>query len=168
MFFDVTVGAGGASIPLPEGHAAFVSLELARREYSGNGSLGAALEIAQKRTVFTTHTPVPAGHDRFPLDLARGVLGAARVNALEVLGCCDSELNMTRVGLTLSQQPPIRTSAYPCQAKTGPPIRSSVLGVAKWLVTSAKNVPGARWILSRTCRTGYPFATTCSQRPMRR
>src|SRR6185503_10577202 len=39
-------------VHLNEGPAAFVSLELARREYSGNGSLGAAMEVASKRTVF--------------------------------------------------------------------------------------------------------------------
>src|SRR6188472_654045 len=52
-------------VHLNEGHAAFVSLELARREYSGNGSLSAALEIARTKTIFTTHTPVPAGNDTY-------------------------------------------------------------------------------------------------------
>src|SRR3954470_10124818 len=61
-------------VHLNEGHAAFVSLELARREYSGNGSLGAALEVASKRTVFTTHTPVPAGNDTYPAAQVESVL----------------------------------------------------------------------------------------------
>ena len=39
---------------------------LARRASSGGGSLKAALEIARKRTIFTTHTPVPAGNDTYP------------------------------------------------------------------------------------------------------
>src|SRR4051794_12022486 len=59
-------------VHLNEGHAAFVSLELAR--VSGNGSLSAALGIAQKRTVFTTHTPVPAGNDTYPAAQVEGVL----------------------------------------------------------------------------------------------
>ena len=60
------MGIEPSIVHLNEGHAAFVSLELARREYSGNGSLSAALEIARRRTVFTTHTPVPAGNDTYP------------------------------------------------------------------------------------------------------
>src|SRR3954451_24425864 len=60
------MGIEPSIVHLNEGHAAFVSLELARREYSGNGSLSAALEIAKQRTVFTTHTPVPAGNDTYP------------------------------------------------------------------------------------------------------
>src|SRR3954447_26750527 len=61
-------------VHLNEGHAAFVSLELARREYSGNGSIAAALEVAKQRTIFTTHTPVPAGNDTYPASQAAGVL----------------------------------------------------------------------------------------------
>src|SRR4029079_4306497 len=40
----------------------FSDLDRTRRTYSGNGSIKAALEIAQKRTVSPTHTPVPAGN----------------------------------------------------------------------------------------------------------
>jgi starch phosphorylase len=88
---------------LNEGHSSLLALELFAEELARPpGDRDGAIERTKRKCVFTTHTPVPAGHDRFPLDLARGVLGAARVNALEVLGCCDSELNMTRVGLTLS------------------------------------------------------------------
>ncbi len=53
-------------VHLNEGHAAFVSLELARRETANNGSLEGALELARRRTIFTTHTPVPAGNDTYP------------------------------------------------------------------------------------------------------
>ncbi|MDQ6966873.1 MAG: alpha-glucan family phosphorylase, partial [Mariprofundaceae bacterium] len=53
-----------------EGHAAFIVLERARELVSGQGlSFEVALEIVRASTVFTTHTPVPAGHDIFPLDL---------------------------------------------------------------------------------------------------
>ena len=57
------------------------SLELARREYSGSGSIKTALEIAQKRTVFTTHTPVPAGNDTYPAHQVEGVLEPHRRHA---------------------------------------------------------------------------------------
>ncbi len=62
-------------VHLNEGHAAFVTLEMARRETSGAGSLKAALEIARRRTVFTTHTPVPAGNDTYPAGQVAEVLG---------------------------------------------------------------------------------------------
>lgn len=58
------LGIDPSIVHLNEGHAAFASLELAR--VSGHDSLTAALEAASKRTVFTTHTPVPAGNDTYP------------------------------------------------------------------------------------------------------
>src|SRR5205823_4527005 len=60
------LGVEPGIVHLNEGHAAFVALEMARRESSGNGSLRAALEVARRLTVFTTHTPVPAGNDTYP------------------------------------------------------------------------------------------------------
>jgi starch phosphorylase len=62
-------------VHLNEGHAAFVSLEMARRETSGDGSLQGALDIARRRTVFTTHTPVPAGNDTYPAQQVAETLG---------------------------------------------------------------------------------------------
>ncbi|HWK25538.1 MAG TPA: alpha-glucan family phosphorylase [Solirubrobacter sp.] len=55
------LGIDPGIVHLNEGHAAFVSLELARRV---DGDFAAARE----RTVFTTHTPVPAGNDTYPAD----------------------------------------------------------------------------------------------------
>lgn len=50
-----------------EGHSAFMALERAR-EFVGKGhSFEEAKELVKKETVFTTHTPVPAGNDEFPL-----------------------------------------------------------------------------------------------------
>ncbi|MBE2320879.1 alpha-glucan family phosphorylase [Solirubrobacter sp. CPCC 204708] len=76
-------------VHLNEGHAAFASLELAKREYSGQGSLGPALDVARQRTVFTTHTPVPAGNDTYPAHQVESVLehmaGTLGVNASEVI-----------------------------------------------------------------------------------
>ncbi len=52
-----------------EGHAGFLGLERIR-EYTGRGlGFDEALELCRAGTVFTTHTPVPAGIDRFPLEL---------------------------------------------------------------------------------------------------
>lgn len=50
---------------LNEGHAAFSTLERIRERVAGGLSFGAAVEQVAASTVFTTHTPVPAGHDLF-------------------------------------------------------------------------------------------------------
>ena len=51
-----------------EGHAAFMILERIREYAKGGLPFAAALEATASNTVFTTHTPVSAGHDVFPLD----------------------------------------------------------------------------------------------------
>jgi starch phosphorylase len=50
---------------LNEGHAAFCALERLRQEVSGGRGVESAVERVRASTLFTTHTPVPAGHDRF-------------------------------------------------------------------------------------------------------
>jgi glycogen phosphorylase len=73
-------------IHLNEGHAALAPLELAR---DGNGdALHDALARARARTVFTTHTPVPAGNDSYPPDQIEAVVGRLAVE----LGCSPQEL----------------------------------------------------------------------------
>jgi glycogen phosphorylase/synthase len=59
-----------------EGHAAFINFErirdLVHREFL---TFEEALEVVRSSSLFTTHTPVPAGHDRFPEDLLRIYIG---------------------------------------------------------------------------------------------
>jgi glycogen phosphorylase len=63
-------------IHLNEGHAAFAAVELTRELLAaGHGSFQAAAEQAAAGVVFTTHTPVAAGHDYFPHDLLERYLG---------------------------------------------------------------------------------------------
>lgn len=57
-----------------EGHAAFIGLERLREYVSQNLSFGEALELVRCSSLFTTHTPVPAGHDAFSEDLLRTYL----------------------------------------------------------------------------------------------
>jgi starch phosphorylase len=59
-----------------EGHAAFLVLERARERMQFGLSFDAALETVAASTVFTTHTPVPAGHDHFSPDMMRHYFGA--------------------------------------------------------------------------------------------
>lgn len=58
-----------------EGHCAFAVLERWREEIASGKHASAALEAAKKDFVFTTHTPVPAGHDRFNWELVKDALG---------------------------------------------------------------------------------------------
>jgi starch phosphorylase len=59
------MGIDPSVVHLNEGHAAFASLELARSEVASGAALDDALAGARARTVFTTHTPVPAGNDTY-------------------------------------------------------------------------------------------------------
>jgi len=90
-----------------EGHAALLSIGLLEARLRG-ASLETATEedrlaIAQ-HCVFTTHTPVPAGHDQFGIDQMYTVLGAERGKTLERFGCMHNALlNMTYVALRFSR-----------------------------------------------------------------
>ena len=71
-------------IHLNEGHAALAPLELAAGgEHQGQDGLDAALQRARARTVFTTHTPVPAGNDSYPVAEIEAAVGrvAAQLGA---------------------------------------------------------------------------------------
>ena len=90
-----------------EGHAALLSLALLE-ERIGSPVLGSAqdtdIEEVRRQCVFTTHTPVPAGHDQFTRDLMRDVLGPERTAALSVTHCCpEDQLDMTFLGLRFSR-----------------------------------------------------------------
>ncbi|HVL94563.1 MAG TPA: alpha-glucan family phosphorylase [Solirubrobacteraceae bacterium] len=62
-------------VHLNEGHAAFASLAQAQSALNGGGrSFDDALESVRQRTIFTTHTPVPAGNDTYPPDQVAATL----------------------------------------------------------------------------------------------
>ncbi len=54
---------------LNEGHASFAAVELLRRRLEAGDSFQAALKEVKQQLVFTTHTPVKAGHDEFPFHM---------------------------------------------------------------------------------------------------
>jgi starch phosphorylase len=88
-----------------EGHAALLTLQLLDEHASdmGRTSLTSAdVEAVHEKCVFTTHTPVPAGHDQFPMDLVTKVLGRLDVEDLKDVLCCEGVLNMTFLAMNLS------------------------------------------------------------------
>jgi starch phosphorylase len=64
-----TLGIDYAAVHLNEGHPAFALLERVRERVERGTDFEEALAEVQATSVFTTHTPVPAGHDVFPVDL---------------------------------------------------------------------------------------------------
>jgi len=87
---EVVLGMGGVKMlralgyesierfHMNEGHASLLTLQLLmeRAELAnGTGLTAADVDAVRERCVFTTHTPVPAGHDRFPIEMVRSVLG---------------------------------------------------------------------------------------------
>lgn len=98
-----------------EGHSAFAGLErLAQTMRRYNIDLKTAREIVPRSTIFTTHTPVAAGHDEFPADMVRPFLVSMEphlgTSANEILswgqpadGGPDSPLSMFVLGVRMAQ-----------------------------------------------------------------
>jgi len=90
---------------LNEGHAALLMLALLEEQISVGSQPSTvpaqAIEAVRAQCVFTTHTPVPAGHDRFRPELARQVLGERQWTHLVQCGQ-ERGLNMTDLGLRSS------------------------------------------------------------------
>jgi starch phosphorylase len=94
-----------------EGHAGFLGVERIREYVERGLHFDEALEMCRAGTVFTTHTPVPAGIDRFPIDLVRRQFGGQgeteRILALgaESFAGGDPEVfNMAVMGMRLAQR----------------------------------------------------------------
>ncbi|MGB8259921.1 MAG: alpha-glucan family phosphorylase [Terracidiphilus sp.] len=115
---EIVLGMGGVRMAkalghrinvfhMNEGHAALLTLGLLESQLGG-GPLGAAtqadIDAVRVRCVFTTHTPVPAGHDRFSTEQAIRILGGDRTARLERMGCFrEGMLNMTLLALRFSR-----------------------------------------------------------------
>ncbi|MGA3009970.1 MAG: alpha-glucan family phosphorylase [Terracidiphilus sp.] len=115
---EIVLGMGGARMAsalghkvnvhhMNEGHAALLTLALLERQLGGgplNGAKEADIEQVRNQCVFTTHTPVPAGHDRFSTEQAIRILGGDRTARLETMDCFrDEMLNMTLLALHFSR-----------------------------------------------------------------
>ena len=82
---EILLGVGGVKLlralgrdpdifHMNEGHAAFLALELIREKMAAGSSFNESLAATRKNCIFTTHTPVPAGHDRFSSELVNYAL----------------------------------------------------------------------------------------------
>src|ERR1700683_4791700 len=115
---EIVLGMGGVRMAhalglrvnvyhMNEGHAALLTLALLESQLGGgpqNAATDADIEVVRRRCVFTTHTPVPAGHDRFSTEQSTRILGGDRTARLEQLGCFrDGLLNMTLLALRFSR-----------------------------------------------------------------
>ena len=87
-----------------EGHAALLTLSLLAQRAGPEAVTDEHKAWVRDRCVFTTHTPVPAGHDTFPLALAETVLGGRVTRmALDVGACPAGRLNMSELAIHLSR-----------------------------------------------------------------
>ena len=89
-----------------EGHSAFLTLALLEERSATRLKHRVSeteIEAVRQQCVFTTHTPVPAGHDRFPETLVRQVLGGPYAAILSDLGVMNNDLNMTELALRFSR-----------------------------------------------------------------
>jgi starch phosphorylase len=90
-----------------EGHAALLAIGLLESRVAPSPlhtATEADAETVKQTCVFTTHTPVPAGHDKFGLDQMMQVLGPDRSSAIERFGCLHNDLlNMTYLALRFSR-----------------------------------------------------------------
>jgi starch phosphorylase len=90
-----------------EGHSAFLTVALLEEELEEQNATAVndeMIEAVRRQCVFTTHTPVAAGHDQFPIDLVRQVLGPQRTSLVQDSRCLlDSTLNMTYLALRFSR-----------------------------------------------------------------
>ena len=90
-----------------EGHSALLILDLIEQQMQKQDSardIDESIETIRGACVFTTHTPVPAGHDKYTRLLPHQVLGDKRAELLEATRCCEKgTLNMTLLALKCSQ-----------------------------------------------------------------
>ena len=98
--------SGVETYHMNEGHSALLTLALLEAQLAACNRARVTEEdvsLIRKRCVFTTHTPVPAGHDHFSRELVDRILGGQRARLLESAGCYhDGQLNMTYLALRCS------------------------------------------------------------------
>ena len=114
---EVILGIGGvrmlralghqsiARFHMNEGHASLLTVALLDEHAQLAGRKGfnrEDVEAVRGQCVFTTHTPVAAGHDRLPVEMAMRVLGRNELIAMKDVFCFDNAWNITYLALNLS------------------------------------------------------------------
>ncbi|MGH7848133.1 MAG: alpha-glucan family phosphorylase, partial [Candidatus Binatia bacterium] len=114
---EVVLGVGGvrmlralgytdvARFHMNEGHSSLIALELLDEHARAVGRTSMTyqdVEAVRRQCIFTTHTPVPAGHDKFPLDLVAKVIGRPEISEMQNVFCFDGLLNLTYLALNVS------------------------------------------------------------------
>jgi len=92
---------GTPTFHMNEGHSSLLVLALLRAaRAAGDADATDPAAAVRRRCVFTTHTPVPEGHDHFPVEMVRAILGSDVTIELEAMGVLEGgELNMTVLGM---------------------------------------------------------------------
>jgi starch phosphorylase len=88
-----------------EGHSSLLVMELLLEQTRAAGRATVTAEdvaAVRQRCIFTTHTPVPAGHDQFSVEEAVRILGESPMVALQHLCCHEGMLNLTYLALNFS------------------------------------------------------------------
>lgn len=88
-----------------EGHSSLLVMELLAEQARAVGRTAIAAEdvaAVRRKCVFTTHTPVPAGHDQFSMEIANRVLGESPLFELKDRCCLGGVLNLTYLALNFS------------------------------------------------------------------
>jgi glycogen phosphorylase len=88
-----------------EGHSSLIALELLDeqvREAKRTSITNKDVAAVREKCIFTTHTPVPAGHDQFPLELVSRVLGRQDILEMKDIFSFNGVLNMTHLAINVS------------------------------------------------------------------
>ncbi len=116
---EIILGMGGIAVlraigydrvkayHMNEGHSALLALSLLEEQMNKQHACSitrSCAEEVRELCVFTTHTPVPAATDQFPMDMVRRILGEEHTGNLISADCLkDNTLNMTYLGLCYSR-----------------------------------------------------------------
>ena len=139
-----------------EGHAAFMFLERAREMVVGGSSFDDAVRDVRRTSLFTTHTPVPAGHDLFD---ATDVATCAGINYFQDFGTAAER--MIEVGVHEHPQPgPFDMTVFAIR------MAGHVNGVAQRHGIVSRELWGDLWaIVPRSRYRSAPSRTACISPP---
>ncbi len=86
-----------------EGHASLLTIELMKQEETGNETNDAIIKKIKQKCVFTTHTPIAAGHDKFEKELFKKILGDYVPKEIIEKATQEGKVNMTLIAMNNSK-----------------------------------------------------------------